>query len=153
MKCADATTYAPPSERRSYEQGPSSAFRNCMWAARAVVDRRPQVWDKGNGLGPTYSQWGVAANRTGASPKPAVVPGTLSVTSFGTIDFPGTSDSAAYSLNDHRQFVADLAPIACPRRQTEQSKDNRKDRGENEQENAACLGLISWVFDLRKRST
>jgi len=38
------------------------------------------------------------------------IPATLSVGNFGTIDFPGASDSSAYSVNDRGDFVGGYGP-------------------------------------------
>jgi hypothetical protein len=37
-------------------------------------------------------------------------PGTATVVDFGTIDYPGTSDSAAYRINDHGQVIGGYGP-------------------------------------------
>jgi len=37
-------------------------------------------------------------------------PGSPTVINFGTIDFPGASDSAAYGINDHGQFAGGHGP-------------------------------------------
>jgi uncharacterized membrane protein len=49
------------------------------------------------------------SSRSASWQKPQV-PGSHTVVDFGTIDFPGTSDSAAYNINDHGQIAGGYGP-------------------------------------------
>jgi len=55
------------------------------------------------------AQWNVKAVETLAVGQ-SQVSGSASVTNFGMIDFPGSSDSAATFVNDHGQFAGGYGP-------------------------------------------
>jgi uncharacterized membrane protein len=43
-------------------------------------------------------------------PATAELPGSATVVNFGTVDFPGAPDSAAYAINDHGQILGGYGP-------------------------------------------